>query len=875
LVINNTKVFDSTAVNVEYWNKTNLNIYDYLTFGRNRIAVSILTNPFESNGGFDCELVVNGDKKIKNGNEFWNHDDAKWWYFYNPALSGPTDITWNRQWFSREYGLSGIDSVSANWIFEPNGSDTLFDSTPYGNRAILHNIQWITGIVGQAMQFSGQADSYVELNTNLNRIPQTIDMWINCYGAQSYRQNIISNVGSGEFGQGIFLEPDMSLGIYYYEGEYVIPDYRLDANTWYNIFVQYDYYYSTNLNTVKIYVNNALVGTKTYTPKYPVGDAYTSYMGGNPLNQTSSAFYGAMDELKIKNTVSGIPEIPQIATITKICSDTISINDSTKFSFDIFPTPYRVQSGILKYYPGGSSEKSSEFRTDSIKVSETNYDSPFSFNIPRDNIDIRGIKYSVTLNTNYGTVHYPANALNESEYAFLRVITSREESQLALPKKIHRMISVPYELQNEFVDSVLIDDLGNYDPFHWRLFDWSQTDTQYVEYDSAWVNEKGFSRGSAFWLITDHLTTFDAGEGITPPDEDYKIDLNYGWNMIGNPFPFPVNWSDIIKTSNDIRSPVGRMFLGDTIYWKYDIDKIEPWQGYFVWNGDASNSSHALLIPPNSASINPLKKTLAFEDKYLNKYPALSILISAESRCGKHIDIENLFGVSTSAKNEYDHMDLLEVPPIGDYVSLWINNNKWQNNNGSYTVDIRKSGKQGYIWDLVVDCYIKNSAEILTTKISNVIELPDSWLLYLFDLEAGTAIDLQKQDQLTFKPQNDKFERKMYKLVTGTEDFIKANSEEIPLTPINFELRQNYPNPFNASTTIIFSLPKRMKTTVKIYNILGQLVKTLIDDELRGGIHKLIWNGRNNQDVNLTSGMYFIRIEGKDQIQVKKMLLIK
>ena len=878
LVINNTKIFDSTATNVEYWNRKNLNIHDYLTFGRNRIAVSILTNPFEAAGGFDCELVVNGDKKIKSGSEFWNHDDAKWWYFYNPGVSAPTDITWRRQWFSRDYGLTEIDSVCANWVFEPNGSDTLFDNTAYGNRAILHNIQWITGIVGQAMQFSGQADSadsYVELNTNLNRTPQTIDMWINCYGAQDYRQNIISNVGSGEFGQGVFLEPDMSLGIYYFEGEYIIPDYILDANTWYNIYVQYDYLHSTNLNSVKVYVNNILIGSKTYIPRYPIGDAYTSYMGGNPLNETSSGFYGAMDELKIKNTVSGIPEIPQVASITKMGSDTVSNNDSTKISFNIFPTPYRVHSGILKYYPGGSSEKSSEFRADTIQTVETSYDTSFSFIIPREKIDIRGIKYSLTLNTNYGTVQYPSNLANENEYAFLRVTTAREESKLAIPKKTHRMISVPYELQNESVDSVLTDDFGIYNPFHWRVFDWSQLDTQYVEYDSTWAKEKGFSRGAAYWLITDRLTTFDAGEGITPPDEDFKIDLNYGWNMVGNPFPFPVNWSDIYKTSDKVKSPVGRMFLGDTIYWKYDIDKIEPWQGYFVWNGDAASPSHSLFIPPVAASIIPLKKALALDDKYRSKYHDLSILISAESRCGKNIDIENLFGVSKSAKNEYDQMDLLEVPPIGDYVSLWINNSEWENNKGFYTVDIRKSGDDGYLWNLVVDYFIKNPANIFTTEIRSVLDLPDSWLLYLFDLEAGIAIDLQKQGQISFKPEKEKFGRKMYKLVTGTEDFIKANSDEIPLTPMNFELRQNYPNPFNAATTIIFSLPKRMKTTVKIYNILGQLVKTLVDDELRGGIHKLIWNGKNNQDIILSSGMYFVRIEGKEQIQVKKMLLIK
>ena len=384
LIVNNTIVFDSTTTAAEYWNKDRLNIYDYLNYGRNRIAVTVRT--LNQNGGFDCELVIGEESKIKRGDQNWDQDDAKWWYYYFPVNSTvPTDTLQNRMWYTYNYGLTAIDTVTANWVFENTGSDTLFDSSPYGRRAILHNISWISGVVGEAMQFDGN-NSYVELNTNLNTIPQIIDMWINSYGARSYRQNVVSNIGNSQFGQGLFLTPEMNLGVYFYNGEYIIPGYQLETNIWYNLSIQYDYDYSTNFNIVKVYANNILIGSTSYELSYASSSANTCYLGGNPLNPTSSSFYGAMDELKIKNTVSSVPAIPQIATLVKQSSDTVAVSDSAIISVEIYPSPFKILSGNLKYYPGGSSENGDDLQDIIIEAVDTNSVSPVSFVIPKENL---------------------------------------------------------------------------------------------------------------------------------------------------------------------------------------------------------------------------------------------------------------------------------------------------------------------------------------------------------------------------------------------------------------------------------------------------------------------------------------------------------
>ena len=88
-------------------------------------------------------------------------------------------------------------------------------------------------------------------------------------------------------------------------------------------------------------------------------------------------------------------------------------------------------------------------------------------------------------------------------------------------------------------------------------------------------------------------------------------------------------------------------------------------------------------------------------------------------------------------------------------------------------------------------------------------------------------------------------------------------------------LDTNYPNPFNPVTTINFSLAKPGQATIKIYNTKGQLVKNLVSGEFNSGHHNVVWNGRDNKNRPVASGMYFYRMETKDYKKTRKMLLMK
>ena len=93
--------------------------------------------------------------------------------------------------------------------------------------------------------------------------------------------------------------------------------------------------------------------------------------------------------------------------------------------------------------------------------------------------------------------------------------------------------------------------------------------------------------------------------------------------------------------------------------------------------------------------------------------------------------------------------------------------------------------------------------------------------------------------------------------------------------PHHFALVQNYPNPFNPVTTIEYSLPKRSRVTIDIFNIQGQKVKTLIDRNQSAGSYSITWDGVDAFGNPAATGIYLYRLQAGDHGDTKKMLLLK
>nr|WP_321268665.1 M56 family metallopeptidase [uncultured Sulfurimonas sp.] len=157
----------------------------------------------------------------------------------------------------------------------------------------------------------------------------------------------------------------------------------------------------------------------------------------------------------------------------------------------------------------------------------------------------------------------------------------------------------------------------------------------------------------------------------------------------------------------------------------------------------------------------------------------------------------------------------------------------------------------------------QNSLYVYDTHKEEIIELytarntSPSWARFSPDL-TGICFSLKNQDS--------NWQIYLYDFSEITET---TNTAE-EAVPVAFELKENFPNPFNISTTIQFTLPERMSTSMVIYNSMGQKVRELVSGELESGVHNFVWDGRNDKGLTAGTGLYIAQlISGKYKATVK------
>jgi hypothetical protein len=108
----------------------------------------------------------------------------------------------------------------------------------------------------------------------------------------------------------------------------------------------------------------------------------------------------------------------------------------------------------------------------------------------------------------------------------------------------------------------------------------------------------------------------------------------------------------------------------------------------------------------------------------------------------------------------------------------------------------------------------------------------------------------------------------------GQYNIITEISSENEKLPKEYKLYQNYPNPFNNETIINVEVPKKSKVSLKIYDVLGREISTLLDETKEAGKYQILFNSSNLSN-SLSSGVYFYRFGSRDFVITKKMILLK
>ena len=114
------------------------------------------------------------------------------------------------------------------------------------------------------------------------------------------------------------------------------------------------------------------------------------------------------------------------------------------------------------------------------------------------------------------------------------------------------------------------------------------------------------------------------------------------------------------------------------------------------------------------------------------------------------------------------------------------------------------------------------------------------------------------------------------KMVVGESEFVESEIQRILNgMPTEYAIGYNYPNPFNANTRLDYSLPVRSHVSIRLYNMLGQEVAVLVNEEQSYGNRHVVWSGLNKQGSTVASGVYIAEFKAGSYLATRKMILMK
>ena len=375
--------------------------------------------------------------------------------------------------------------------------------------------------------------------------------------------------------------------------------------------------------------------------------------------------------------------------------------------------------------------------------------------------------------------------------------------------------------------------------------------------DSTWVVPDSIYTGQAYWFkhIYENPVPFSSDSGMAIPLEPYKIELKTGWNMVGSPFAFPV------EVSADPNEVSALYFFGDSTYrdgWSLQEYRMDPWAGYAVYT------------ELDSATIELLPFPIEDQENSTNRIAreGWTIALSAESE--RYIDKSMVIGRHRNAKNVKDGMDIPLLPYVskGLSVALSLDNDT----RFDHSSDIRSIDEQNGVWSLSVYSS-SNPGPVEFSAVANGL-IPPEISVAVLDIQTRKIY----QDVLVNPFIIDDRLKLGYELkfVAGDPAYVESMLLEIlSQIPSEFALGQNYPNPFNPITRLDYLLPRRSDVSIRVYNMLGQEIITLLRQEQSYGKYSVSWNGLDNYGKQVASGVYFTELKAGKVRRVTKMLLLK
>ncbi len=421
-------------------------------------------------------------------------------------------------------------------------------------------------------------------------------------------------------------------------------------------------------------------------------------------------------------------------------------------------------------------------------------------------------------------------------------------------QKFYQIISIPLNLDNPTVADVFEDDLGELDPKEWRISRYDPNTSLSVELKST----DAISRGAGYWLIIKEsgksITTGAGSSVLDTKDGTFEIQLLNGWNQIGNPFNFTLDWTQVeaLNPTSDIRRD--EFYIYDQGFKK--VTTLRPFEGGFI----RANSTTMLRVPASARVDDASNGRLLGQNTTSTSDGAWSLPVNITN---EYVESNySGFGMTSGASNGLDEHDRLRPPKFANYANLTFENEFISTTKG-VSQEIAAL-EDHHIYDFYVESNITGETT-LSWDNSSVQKLHQQMIL--FDHSKQKKIDMKLISQY-------RYERKSgekFSVYFGNRAFIERE-----LKPSLIYVGEPYPSPATEVVAIPFTIPASIEyadVKLTLLDAKGREVATRIDQRVESGFHN---STIALSEYRLAKGVYFAKLvilaNRMEKTVIKKLL---
>lgn len=540
---------------------------------------------------------------------------------------------------------------------------------------------------------------------------------------------------------------------------------------------------------------------------------------------------------------AGISEYSGVKTITTTGENGSGGEDTVlKIDVPVFNTIFNSGDAINVNISGGIGSKTVIFHyrpvmeQDYIATSLASETAEYNVSIDPTWLDELGMEFYFSVTDGSGQVAVsPVRFVRPKiENAILPVAT------FGGTLKDYRIISLPYEVEEDAIERILEPALGSYNKGKWRLVRYQ--DGKNVDYSEG-LSKTKMERGNGYWFNSLNEVAIQLLSAAVPGNDQntpFQLNLKAGWNQIGNPYPFPIDWQEVMEY-NGTPETIGNLLIYDaeTISFK-EATTLNSFEGGFIYSDNPVTISIPVTV--KSVTANGRKgKDSSVSKRQQTEGWFIPVTLSQ----GGMVNELNGFGMHSLANTGKDKFDAPVVPRFVRYL-------EWKSENNDSPVRLARDVvdmKDEYTWLFETD---HNANEEVSLRWNTPEGIDGSVILH--DLNDNMIIDMKQANE--------------YVIRGGPRSFRVAYSRDPLVVANETKLGTAYPNPATERVSILTAFNagnQQSSGKLIVYDLSGNHVVTLTKSFHQKGLQSILWDLRSQDRQRVSSGMYFYELTTDEQ----------